>query len=727
MTTLQHFIDHNLLDSPYGIPAVLGRTKHEQLTDGYLLRDVALGVITLYERGQPVQAATLFTTRFNRYHDDEHSGYHELLDSTGVVNIIGQVRNSKNQALALLAEFINNTLIVRTTPAEIYEQRLNHLLDCLEQHGWPETLSRDSQRVIDSTRKLSTIAVLAIVWSFIAQQNGTKETQVNRDRLVRQLLAFRTQPGFAARLDTHGAPDLNHGYLLASSALAASAWNALAQSGVAEAQQQSHGILQHIARHHQHVGNHGFWDRINGDGRVEVDAIGFAVGTLLSPFPVKNMRDHALALFASKGWLKQQHDDEIAKLADQLETELSRYSDAEQGGIFQGQGSWFSTPSDATVPLARHVMVRQPRKGSFSVGNTSYIPFSEKHADTQLLAFLAEASGQQNPYTDQSADVLETSAVRQNLFPATQGTLTPGVIDLPAYLNWSRQTASGYGFGLTPYRSPLGLRSDITPQIFSALHVVSDFSVLGIDVEHEDALIAGIQSAQNRDGGFSEQPGLPSEVFTTYCAALTGVILQRPEFNIPACIDFVNRSQHADGGFGNTPGYVSDVWHTNLAVLTLVGLGHQIARRSSLVNYLLNCRNRDGGYGNQPGLTSDVFATFRAVSTLLALGLVPPQADVTRSWIKALQTEDGGFRYREQGAESFVGSYHAIAALYILHDFPVSREQCIRWISARQSADGGFARKPQLPSETTDEGFIAIQALHMLEGKLNPWWATLIT
>jgi hypothetical protein len=31
------------------------------------------------------------------------------------------------------------------------------------------------------------------------------------------------------------------------------------------------------------------------------------------------------------------------------------------------------------------------------------------------------------------------------------------------------------------------------------------------------------------------------------------------------------------------------------------------------------------------------------------------------------------------------------------------------------------------PSETTDEGFIAIHAIHMLESKLNKYWAISIT
>ncbi|WP_030610628.1 hypothetical protein [Streptomyces sclerotialus] len=58
---------------------------------------------------------------------------------------------------------------------------------------------------------------------------------------------------------------------------------------------------------------------------------------------------------------------------------------------------------------------------------------------------------------------------------------------------------------------------------------------------------------------------------------------------------------------------------------------------------------------------------------------------------------------------------------------PADVPACAAWIAARQSADGGFSRLPGGPSETTDEGFIALQALHMLEQKLNPYWAVIMT
>ncbi|MFE6847986.1 prenyltransferase/squalene oxidase repeat-containing protein [Streptomyces sp. NPDC057686] len=115
------------------------------------------------------------------------------------------------------------------------------------------------------------------------------------------------------------------------------------------------------------------------------------------------------------------------------------------------------------------------------------------------------------------------------------------------------------------------------------------------------------------------------------------------------------------------------------------------------------------------------------IGALIALGLRPPYSDETVLWLRGLQTEAGGFRCRTDGAESFADSYHAIGGLYMMGALPADTEACVRWITVRQSADGGFSRAPGAPSATTDEGFVAIQALHMLEGKLNRSWAVMMT
>ncbi|PGZ17009.1 hypothetical protein COE47_31105, partial [Bacillus thuringiensis] len=69
----------------------------------------------------------------------------------------------------------------------------------------------------------------------------------------------------------------------------------------------------------------------------------------------------------------------------------------------------------------------------------------------------------------------------------------------------------------------------------------------------------------------------------------------------------------------------------------------------------------------------------------------------------------------------------AIAALYILGELPRKLKECKEWLAIHQAKDGGFSRAVNAPSDTTDEGFICLQASYMLESNLNPYWVAIIT
>lgn len=122
-----------------------------------------------------------------------------------------------------------------------------------------------------------------------------------------------------------------------------------------------------------------------------------------------------------------------------------------------------------------------------------------------------------------------------------------------------------------------------------------------------------------------------------------------------------------------------------------------------------------------------MFATFRAIGSFLALGVCPESIEETIAYLSSLQDSCGGFRYRDDGAVSFVGSYHAIAGLYLLGQSVPDITSCQTFLLDRQEVDGGFGRVSAGVSETTDEGFIAIQALHMLNGSLSRNWALMLT
>ncbi|MFE4974893.1 prenyltransferase/squalene oxidase repeat-containing protein [Kitasatospora sp. NPDC056651] len=727
--TLRAFFTRNFLDQRGHVPAVLGRDAGEQVTPDRTLRDAALALLVLGRAEEPERTRTLLTA-LRDFEDAGAAGFHELLDVTGTPHPIGDVRTPGVQALAWWALHRAGTVLADPAPAEEARAGLRSLAEAVTAADWPARLHRDGTRVLDGAVLLEQVSVLVLAAH--ALDDGDAFWASFLTAATERLASFDSADGAWAALTPRGEPDTFHGYRLRASALAVLAWCALYERATAagspdrSALERACAVLRQLDAH-EHTRGRGLWDRLDADSQTRVDPLRAEYGRSESPFPAKLMSDHALAVLAADKVAELSDDVWAKELSALAAAELWRYTDTELGGVFQGQGSWFSTPVEATVPLARHVMVPPRSAGAFSVGNTAYVPFHEKHAATQLLALAALGDREQPAVTVPVPAALRPWPLERDLSYVAREPLSEGLIDIPAYLEWLNATASGLGYGLTPYRAPLGLRSDRTAQTFSVLHVVSDLMALNEPIDNRDELLAGIYATQNPDGGFGEQPGLLSESFTTYCAVLTATVLGGSDYDTEQCAEFLLACQHAEGAFGNAPGYPGDAWHSNLAVLALLALGRRPEREADLVAYFAACQNQDGGYGNQPGHPSDTFATFRVVDTLIALGLEPPRHELTIAWLRGLQTEAGGFRYRQSGPESFVGSYHAIASLYVLGSGPSDPAACRGWIAARQSADGGFGRLPGGPSETTDEGFIAVQALHMLEGKLNPYWAVIMT
>lgn len=90
------------------------------------------------------------------------------------------------------------------------------------------------------------------------------------------------------------------------------------------------------------------------------------------------------------------------------------------------------------------------------------------------------------------------------------------------------------------------------------------------------------------------------------------------------------------------------------------------------------------------------------------------------TWIKYLQTPSGGFRFRPGKPESLVATYHAVAGLALVNTSPVDPRSCENWLRSYQSRDGGFGAGGL--TNTTDDGFCALQTLYILRKKLNRFW-----
>lgn len=723
--SLRNFVVNDVIGENARVPAVLGRDAKEIVTHDRTLRDAALAVLALGGAAD-IQLTRRLLESLEEFEDADHVGFHELLDFHGARDLLGYVRTPAWQALAAWAYYQGGNVLGLDRFIQSGQRYLLSWADSAMNHGWPISMDRTGTMVLDSGSALSDIAILVIAANAVCDKSAFWATFFNKATLY--LEKFVSNEGVWATIFSSGAPDLSYGYRLRASALGAMAWCILYERGYCNGLVYATKALIHVKSALSDPRTGGLWDRADYDSRVRVNPVASFYGRRSATFPAKLMADHALLALSADMVASVTKDVQFEEVAAKARIEIGRHMDPSVGGVFEGQSSWFSTPTDPTVPLARQVMVPPRTAGAFAVGNTSYVPLHEKHAGTQLLALMAmgdrEVSFDETPHLPRQ---LEPWPLKKDLSYIASGRISEGVINVPAYIGWLRSTTSGVSHGLTPYRAPLGVRSDRAPQTFSVLHVVADLLLLNEPIYDATGLLNSIFASQNPDGGFGEQAGMLSEAFTTYCAVLTFTILGGTGFNKDRCIEYLDSCQHPSGGFGNAPGYPCDIWHSNLSVLALHAMGRRPPREADLIAFIISCRNGDGGYGNRPGEISDVFATFRALDTLVALSLSPPNVGQTVAYLRGLQRESGGFLYRSNGVVSFVGTYHAVAALYVLGARPDDVPACIRYIAERQCQDGGFSRVPNAPSETTDEGFIAVHAIHMLENTLNPYWAVIIT
>lgn len=693
------------------------------VTQESLLADAALADL-IAGRGAP--AGPGFVDRFR---DPADGGFHEVLEQHGVVSMAGRHRRLGSQALAYLAAITRADALAAIGTAKELRGELEDLLSRALDARLATTYLPGLERPIDRQRHLTDVA-----WALIAAQDAALETTF--EGLTDALFGFfDAEKGvFWEVLEPTGEPDTLEGHHVAGNALALLALSRLARAGVDfDHENFVARPLRYISEVHRHVLTDGFWDRSDHTGKVSVAGdLALFKGTA-SPFPKKDLGDHGLLYGAAEAWAEEFPAEAWPLVATCLDQAVT-FTD--EGSMFLGQGNWFSTPVSPTVPLARHVMVPQRTPGGFNVGNSAYVLFGTKFTATQLIWEYFDPSGAARAEVRQAEQGKPEEAAKLTRRPyvADLGVVASGPIEAPSmrvddYLAWLESTKVGPAFGLTPYTSPLSFRADNTPQNFSAVHVVSDRMALGLPLTEEEAdrLCAYLFASQNADGGFGEAPGLPSELFTTYCVVLVAYVLERWGFDVELCREFLRRCQRPHGGFGNFPGYPADSWHTNLAVLALHALGEPTESHEHAASYILGCRNADGGYSSVPGGPSETFSTMRSVDTLIPLGFQPPEHEQTVEYLRGLQHADGGFHYGHGRAVSFVGSYHAIAALYLLDAEPADPAACIDWIARHQSRDGGFSRQFDAPSDTTDEGFIVVQALLMLEKKLNKYWASIMT
>lgn len=631
--------------------------------------------------------------------------YSEILESSLVVINIGQVKTLLVNlivcySLFKYANFKNNSTILSQAKSDF-----NFLIEKAFQNNFASVVSLEDE-VLDSRQRALNI-ILAI---YISQEIGYDKIEELKEKLA----SFCSDNGgIWSYLDSSNKPIYVEGKLLLDNVFLL-----LITTDKGEVEE----TLQYINQHYKHHTG-GYWNKINKNNTVAVDSITSYYTCSTSPFPYKSMLDHAVFI-----WILSRIGETNSNTFTYLLSEIKRFYNSSKPSICMGEGSWFSTPTTPSVPLARLVMAPPHTLGAFAVGNTNYLPLHEKQATLQLIASISLKDLKIESSTTEVRIIrYDTMLIDTSLEYISTGKLEESFIDIKKYQKWLEKTKSGFGYGLTPYSSPLGFKSDKSPQNFSAMHVISDKKVLGLPIEDKEKIFLNMQSAQNDDGGFGEQAGVVSELFTTYCVVATSFILNIHDFNVEKCINFVKSCQNDDGGFGNAPGYPSDTWHTNFGVLILHLLNAKADNQGRLIQYLLSSQNDDGGFAVLPGKKSEAFSTFRVIDSLYILGIKIPNKERTVEWLKLLQDKSGGFHITPNQPISFVGTYHAIAALYLLDELPKYTLEAKKWFKKHQAKDGGFSKLLNHPSDTTDEGFISIHASYMLEKKINPYWIATIT
>ncbi|HWD68711.1 MAG TPA: prenyltransferase/squalene oxidase repeat-containing protein, partial [Solirubrobacteraceae bacterium] len=187
-------------------------------------------------------------------------------------------------------------------------------------------------------------------------------------------------------------------------------------------------------------------------------------------------------------------------------------------------------------------------------------------------------------------------------------------------------------------------------------------------------------SAQNRDGGFGQAPGQPSDAMVSGWAALAVADAGQPS---ASAVNYVLRTQRPSD---RDPG---DVERTVLAGGRLAGSGLE-RRLRALVR-------RGGDVGGQTNLTAFAILAMRAAAMR-----VPPDM---YGWLAHQHDRDGGFNYGTRGGSSDVDDTGAaIAALAGAHR-PRVIASAVAFIRGQQNRDGGFGDQQGAGSNAQSTAF----------------------
>ena len=664
-----------------------------------------------------------------RLASSEALGFNENSDRYFTLQPIGQLRTTRSQLIAAEAAL---TAASSLSDSELMKRGLGiieQVAGMASQGHLPRRLREDFKQSLDDTHDLSAMARFTLAALVCPETWNTPVMEATRIAvqqlitLANTIITHRPIPMALRRLESVADATLALTKVSRSTHLDSSI-------DLLAADKAAQQLLVHCDRLFRDKELGGFWDWIRDDGSVGLDPVeSYHIGRALTPIkiagPLAQMLTSANIL----------HTD--IDIRARLHKAITDLIDSKNGGVFCGESYFWAGPDDPVVPFQRQFWPRIHTPGEFWIGNLSYLPLQEKNAITQAQIALVE-SGQPSAFS--STLVPSNTAARNSATVASdeqrslqfEGSLrirgdhdiAEPAINLETYLNWLHQTqpAANQPFGLTTLISPLGYRNDRSGQMFATAHVIADLTVMGEEVSNSDNLVTQICSCQNSDGGFGEAPGHISDIFTTYCALVSLEILGHHCERPSDAGQYVLTAQNSDGGFGDVPGMRSDLWSTSLAVISnqILGVDWEASKQQCVEWVKSTYDPTTGGYSNRPGQRPDTYSFYRAMASLGFLGQPLDSHSKAATWIKRLQSPSGGFRYRPGKPESLVATYHAVAGLALVNTSPVDPGSCENWLRSYQSRDGGFGAGGL--TNTTDDGFCALQTLYILRKKLNRFW-----
>ncbi|MFT8838357.1 prenyltransferase/squalene oxidase repeat-containing protein, partial [Liquorilactobacillus satsumensis] len=596
---LYTFFKSNFIDGNNTVLAALNIDKHDIIVEDKRLIDTSLALIIACQKNDQKLAQKL-ANGMAIFEDKEYGGFVEITDRYGDKYDEGTIKHLSNQLLANFSlYFAQKNKINFDCNNTNYKQKIENLLSGYIKTG-NETFLRDWTAVDDKTT-LTAVAICYLISNFIGTEKAERTILWTKCQQFYDGHRYYSVINGNKIIKLSGTQLIDLGLMLRVASLRGN--ETIAKE-----------IITFIYRYFRIQLNGGLWNRIGVNTSKLVDSSNSYLFKDSSPFPYKEVLSHVVVLWGLNEFSELAYSAELRQL---IQRTLYEFYDHKNDGFFIGQGFWFANPSQPSVPLDRHTLVPPHTLGSFAVGNTSYVPFHEKLAVVQEVALMLLDFSEIVDINKKLTEIpYQINKLNYKISYVSQGRLQNSFIDIDRYVNWLRETESGYGYGLTPYRAPLAIKSDKTPQNFSALHVISDMTVLHLPIRNKDYLRKVLETCQNNDGGFGEQPSLLSEVFTTYCVVAALFILKDDNFDKNRCIKFLVSCQNVNGSFGNAPGYPGDVWHTHLAVLALHLLeAEKHYNTGRCIQYLLNCRNTDGAFGLIPGNKSETYSTFRSVDS----------------------------------------------------------------------------------------------------------------